>query len=112
MNRPLIPLFICLTILGCTDMGIEPEPAREPVESYGQPVPGVIMVHFTDGTTLEQAEQLIKDLGLSFKVPPTGTPLNGVVPVPIGTEDEWVAKLITYPIVKSASRVWLVHFVA
>ncbi len=107
MARSLILLFICLALFGCTDLGVEPKP---PLAMHGDDiavgvVPGVVGVFFTDSTSLQQAEQFVKDLGLTFKFAPTGTPLNGVVSVPVGSEDGWVVKLKTYPIVKTADRI-------
>jgi hypothetical protein len=55
-------------------------------------VPGVAGVFFGDRTTLEQVRHLADSLGLSFKNGPSGTPLNGVHSVPVGTDDEWGAK--------------------
>ena len=57
---------------------------------------------------MEEAEQLVKDLGLSFEFAPTGSPLSGVISVPVGSEDEWVVRLKTYPIVKSVGRIGVV----
>jgi hypothetical protein len=109
MIRQLMILSFGLLLLGCTDRGVEPEspsnshPGRE-VGVY-HPVVGLT---FIEGTTPREAEQLVNSLGLSFESAPTGTPLRAVVSVPVGTEDEWVVKFKTYPIVKSASRLAVV----
>ncbi len=106
MNRLL--LIVCLSLLGC-DLGVNPEPeptpTYPPIDTHNALVPGVVGVFFTDGTTVEQARQLVDSLGLSFKFAPSGTPLNGVVSVPEGSEDVWVVKLKTYSIVKTADRI-------
>jgi hypothetical protein len=109
MNRVLLILLVCVVLLGCRDQGVEPQPP--PVSHPGPEVSlcrGVVAVIFTEGTTAEEAEQLVKDLGLSFKFAPTGSPLSGVISVPVGSEDEWVVRLKTYPIVKSAGRIGVV----
>jgi len=104
-------MIFCAGVLlvGCTDLGVEPKSSTTShPEAQVSDVPGVVGIFFTDGTTTEQAEQLVIDLGLSFTFAPTGTPLNGVVSVPIGSEDEWVVKLKTYPIVKWAGKIAVV----
>jgi hypothetical protein len=102
----LFLLTSALTLLGCTDMGEEPPaPSRPQPIDYTTIVPGIIGVFFKPGTTVEQADQLVKDLGLSFKFDPTGDPVNGVVVVPIGTEDHWITQFKTYAIVQFADRV-------
>jgi hypothetical protein len=104
-------LFLLFTLIGCADQGTIPVaptiPDEPPTESSTTVVPGVIGVIFTEGTTLGQAEQLVKDLNLTFKFPPTGSPVSGVLSVPIGSEDKWVEQFKTYAIVKSADRVCL-----
>ncbi len=104
-------LFFSLVLIGCVDQGSTPVaptiPDEPPIESSTTVVPGVIRVIFTDGTTLGQTEQLVKDLNVTFKFPPTGSPLSGAISVPIGSEDQWVERFKTYAIVKSADRVWL-----
>ena len=99
-------LFLLFALIGCADQGSTPvTPTETPIESHSSLVPGVVGVFFSDGTTLAEAEQLVKDLNLTFRFPPSGSPLNGVVSVPIDSEDQWIAKLKTYPIVKSAGRI-------
>ncbi len=109
MNRQLIILGLALLLLGCTDKGVEPKTSAQPVPvAQASLEPGVVAVFFTEGTTLQEAQTLVESLGLSFKFAPTGTPLNGVLSVPVGSEDEWVVKLKTYPIVKSAGRIGVI----
>jgi hypothetical protein len=107
MIRQCVICSLGLVLLGCTDLGGAPETApTEPIiERHDELFPGVVGVFFTEGTTVEQAEQLVSSLALSFKFAPTGTPLNRVISVPVGTEDEWVVKFTAYPIVKSAERI-------
>jgi hypothetical protein len=109
MKNCLHILFFSLVLIGCADQGVTPVaptiPDWPPTESHTSLVPGVVGVFSSDGTTLEQTEQLVRDLNLTFKFPPAGSPLSGVISVPIGSEDQWVEKLKTYPIVKSAGRI-------
>ena len=110
MNRQLMILSIGLLLLGCTDRGVElvsPSSNPPPVREVGVYTP-VVGLTFIEGTTPQEAVQLVDSLGLSFKSAPAGAPLRAVVSVPAGTEDEWVAKFNTYPIVKSASRLAVV----
>jgi hypothetical protein len=83
--RYVMILSFCLVLFGCTDRG-------------------VLGLTFTDGTTPQQAEQLVNHLGLSFQTAPAGTPLRAVIFVPVGAEDEYIEKLEAYPTVKRASR--------
>jgi hypothetical protein len=105
MNRQLMILCLGLLLLGCTDTGAEPEsrPESHPGREVGVYSP-VVGLTFIEGTTPQEAEQLVNSLGLSFKSAPTGTPLRAVVSVPVGTEDEWVVKFKAYPSVKYAER--------
>jgi hypothetical protein len=90
------------------DQGEEPVvPAMPPAEGYTSVVPGVVGVFFVEGTDTSAARQFIEGLGLSFQFPPTGSPLLGVVVVPVATEDAWVARLKTYSVVKAADRVYV-----
>ena len=109
MNRQLMALSICLLLLGCTDRGVEPvSPSNPPpVREVGVYTP-VVGLTFIEGTTPQEAVQLVDSLGLSFNSAPNGAPLRAVVSVPVGTEDEWVAKFNTYPIVKSATRLMVI----
>lgn len=89
-------------------MGEEPAvPAKPLPTDHTSVVPGVIGVIFKPGTTVEQAEQLVKDLNLEFKFRPSGDPVNGTISVPVGFEDWWVAQFKTYSIVHLADRVWV-----
>jgi hypothetical protein len=111
MKNCLHILFFSLVLIGCADQGVTPVaptiPDEPPTESSTTVVPGAIGVIFTEGTTQAKAEQLLKDLNLTFKFPPTGSPLSGVISVPIGSEGQWVEQFKTYAIVKSADRVWV-----
>jgi hypothetical protein len=99
-------LFFLFALIGCADQRSTPvTPTEPPIESHRPLVPGVVAVFFSEGTTPAEAEQFLKDLNLTFKFPPSGSPLNGVVSVPIDSEDQWVTKLKTYPVVKSAGRI-------
>lgn len=107
MIRVLCLFLVALPLLGCSDMGIEPKPLTgSPTDVVVGVVPGVVGVFFTPGTTVEQAEHLVKELNLEFQFPPRGNPVIGIVSVPVGSEDEWVKRLKTYAIVQSADRVW------
>jgi hypothetical protein len=101
-------LIVCLALLGC-DLGVtsetEPTATNPPVDTHSTLVPGVAGVFFTEGTTAEQARQLVDSMGLAFKFAPSGTPLNGVVLVPEGSESDGVVKFKSYPIVKTADRI-------
>ena len=109
MIRHLQFLFISLFLVGCADQGLIPvapdTPTGPPHESHTSLVPAVVGVFFSEGTTPAEAEQLVKDLNLTFKFPPSGSPLNAVITVPVDSEDQWVEKLKAYPIVKSAGRI-------
>jgi len=109
MIRRLQILFFSLVLIGCVDQGSIPvapdTPTGPPNESHTSLVPAVVGVFFSDGTTPTEAEQLVKDLNLTFKFPPSGSPLNAVVNVAVGSEDQWVEKLRVYPIVKWAGRI-------
>jgi hypothetical protein len=107
MNRQLMILCLGLLLLGCSDLGVEPKLSSHSAEEVSV-IPGVVWAIFAEGTTPQDAEQLVNSLGLSFDFGPKGTPLSGEVSVPIGSEDEWVVKLKTYPIVKSAGRMGVV----
>ncbi len=99
-------LFLLFALAGCADQGSIPvTPPKTPVGRQTSLVPGVVAVFLTDGTTSAEAEQFLKDLNLTFKFPPSGSPLNGLVSVPVDSEDQWVEKLKTYPIVKYAGRI-------
>jgi hypothetical protein len=104
----VLSLFlVALPLLGCSDMGIEPKSfTGSPTDVVMGAVPGVVGVIFTSGTTVEKAERLVKELNLEFQFPPRGNPVNGIVAVPVGSEDEWVIRLKTYAIVESVDRVW------
>jgi hypothetical protein len=106
MVTRLLILFLLFALIGCADQGLTPvTPIQSPPERHSSLVPGVVAVLFADGTTSTEAEQFLKGFNLTFKSPPSGSPPNGVVSVPIDTEDQWVERLKTYPIVKSAGRI-------
>jgi hypothetical protein len=109
MTRRLQILFFPLVLIGCADQGSIPvgpdTPSGPPNESHTSLVPAVVGVFFSEGTTPVEAEQLVKDLNLTFKFPPSGSPLNAVLSVPIDSEDQWIERLKTYPIVKWAGRI-------
>jgi hypothetical protein len=110
MVRFEILLISGLILCGCKDMGVQPEPApKRVVVTHSWLCPGVVGVFFTEGTTLQEAEDMVKDLGLSFQYPPTGTPLNAVISVPVGTEDQWIVQIKVYPIVQTAVRIGVVE---
>ncbi len=72
----------------CCDMGRNPRPAPIPQPYHRTYIePGVVAVLFTEGTTAQEAEQFVNNLGISFKFAPTGSPLNGVISVPVGFRD-------------------------
>jgi hypothetical protein len=109
MIRHLQILFFSLLLIGCADQGSIPvapdTPTGPPNESHTSLVPAVVGVFFSERTTPAEAEQLVKDLNLTFKFPPSGSPLNAVLSVPIDSEDRWVERLKNYPIVKWAGRI-------
>jgi hypothetical protein len=63
------------------------------------------MFCFVQGATVEEAQELIAALDLSFNVAPWGVPLTALVAVPVDSEDHWASVLRTYAIVKSAGRI-------
>jgi hypothetical protein len=106
MKSCLQILFLLFVLIGCADQGVTPvAPIQSPPERHSSLVPGVVAVLFADGTTSTEAEQFLKGFNLTFKFPPSGSPLNAVVSVPIDSEDQWVAKLKTCSFVKSAGRI-------
>jgi hypothetical protein len=109
MIRHLQILFFSLLLIGCVDQGSIPvapdTPTGPPHENHTSLVPAVVGVFFSEGTTPAEAAQLVNDLNLTFKFPPSGSPLNAVLSVPIDSEEQWVEKLRAYPIVKWAGRI-------
>jgi hypothetical protein len=108
MKGHLSILLFLLLLVGCADQGSTPVPAQSTPprpEGHGGVEPGVVDVLFIEGTTTEAAEQFVRDLKLTFKSAPSGPLLFAVVRVPVDTEDQWVEKLLSYPIVRSAGRI-------
>jgi hypothetical protein len=105
MFRPAVILFSCLLLCGCNSQERHPEPFGPRIRFHATGlVKGEVSVNFQDGTSLADARKLISDLGLSFKSGPGGPLMMGMVVVPVDSEDQWVKKLLTYPIVRGAGR--------
>jgi len=107
MYRPLVILFSCLLLLACREKEVDPHRGSSPAL-----IPGEVELTFAEGTTTAEAHKFMSSLGLTFKSgvssfskdAPEETMLLATVAVPVNSEDLWVKRLLTYPIVKSAGR--------